>query len=118
MKFLSYLLLSFLFVGCAHAEGATPQGPGMMSNFIMIGLFVAIFYFMLIRPQTKRQKEHQALVSGVQKDDEVVTTGGMLGTVLKVTEQFVVLSVADGIQVTIQKQAIAASLPKGTLKNI
>ena len=90
----------------------------MVSNIVMLVGFLFIFYFMLIRPQTKRAKEHQMLVAKISKDDEVVTTGGLLGRVTKVADQFLIIAVADGIEVTIQRQAVAASLPKGTLKNI
>jgi preprotein translocase subunit YajC len=89
-----------------------------MGNIIMIGGFLAIFYFMLIRPQTKRAKEHQNLIAKLAKEDEVITAGGILGKVVKVAEQFVVIMIADGIEIVIQKQAISAVMPKGTMKNI
>lgn len=97
---------------------APQQGPGMMGNIFLLVGFLLIFYFMLIRPQSKRAKEHQSLVSNIAKDDEVIINGGILGKVQKITEQYFVVSVADGIDITVQKQAISASIPKGTMKNI
>lgn len=114
-------LLALLLVGFstyAHADAAAAQGPGMVSNVVMLAGFLLIFYFMLIRPQTKRAKEHQNLISKIAKDDEVITTGGLVGKVLRVTDQFLVIAIAEGIEVKVQKQAITASLPKGTMKTI
>lgn len=116
MKKVVALVLTLLSpaVFAEQAAGA----PSVMSNVLMLGAFIFLFYFMLIRPQTKKQKEHQNLLSNIAKDDEVVTSGGILGKVVKVTDQFLVVSISDNINVTIQKQAVAASLPKGTIKNI
>lgn len=73
---------------------------------------------MLIRPQSKRAKEHQSLISGVAKEDEVIINGGILGKVQKVSDQFLVIAIAEGIEIKVQRQAISASVPKGTMKNI
>lgn len=113
---LALSLLSFTTVCFADAPAA--QGPGMMGNILMLGGFLFIFYFMLIRPQSKRAKEHQALVSSIAKDDEVIVNGGILGRVTRVTEQFLVVAIADGVEMKVQKQAVSASLPKGTMKSI
>lgn len=107
-----------LFSPVVLADAAAAQGPGMISNIVMLAGFLIIFYFMLIRPQSKRAKQHQSLINNLAKDDEVVTTGGLLGRITKVSDQFIVVSIADGIEVKVQRQAISASLPKGTLKNI
>ena len=97
-------------------DGAT--GPGMISNVLMLGGFLVIFYFMLIRPQSKRAKEHQNLISSIAKDDEIITSGGIIGKVLRITDQFLVVAIADGIEIKVQKQSVVSSLPKGTMKNI
>lgn len=94
------------------------QGPGMIGNVVMIAGFLLIFYFMLIRPQTKRAKEHQSLIASIAKEDEVITAGGILGKVIKVSEQFVIISISEGTEIVVQKQAISGVLPKGTLKAI
>ncbi|GBL54071.1 preprotein translocase subunit YajC [Pseudomonas citronellolis] len=80
--------------------------------------FLVIFYLMIWRPQAKRNKEHKSLLSNLQKGDEVVTSAGIAGKVLKVAEDFVVVEVADNVELKFQKGAIAATLPKGTLKAI
>lgn len=79
---------------------------------------VVIFYFFLIRPQSKRAKEHRELVSALAKGDEVVTTGGILGKVNKVTDDYVVIEIATNMEIKVQKHAISATLPKGTIKSI
>ena len=77
-----------------------------------------LFYLMLWRPQSKRAKEHRELVSGLGKGDEVLTSGGILGKVTNVTDEYVTVEVAEGVQLNLQKSAVAAALPKGTIKSI
>ncbi len=89
----------------------------MISFFMLIALF-AVFYFLLIRPQQKRQKEHKSMVETLSKGDEVVTNGGLLGKVTKVGDSFVTVEVADGLQVRIQRMAVASLMPKGTIKSV
>ena len=84
----------------------------------MLGGFVLILYFLLIRPQNKRRKEHQNLVAGLSKGDEVVTAGGLVGQVTKVEDDFVKVQVNEQNEVRIQKSAVGATLPKGTLKSL
>lgn len=108
----------FSFTTVCFADAAAAQGPGMMGNVLMLGGFLLIFYFMLIRPQSKRAKEHQALISAIAKDDEVIVNGGILGKVTRVTDQFIVVAIADGVEMKVQKSAVSASIPKGTLKSI
>ena len=84
----------------------------------MLGGFVLIFYFLLIRPQNKRRKEHQELVSSLNKGDEVVTAGGVVGTITKVEDDFVKVQVSDQVEMRVQKTAVGATLPKGTLKSL
>jgi preprotein translocase subunit YajC len=97
---------------------ATPGAPGGQFQFaLLMAAFIALFYFMLIRPQQKRAKEHQALVSKLASGDEVVTTGGLLGRVTDVGDTFITLEIADGVRVKVQKVQIAQLMPKGTLKS-
>lgn len=105
------------FIGTAWAQGAaSPQG-GSMGFLLMMGLFFVIFYFMLIRPQSKRAKEHRAMLQALQSGDEVVTAGGILGKVAEVGDNFVTVEVADGVRLKVQKAQISALMPKGTLKS-
>ncbi|WP_304639061.1 preprotein translocase subunit YajC [Pseudomonas sp.] len=98
------------------AEGAAPMGGGFEWIFL-IG-FLVIFYLMIWRPQAKRAKEHKNLIGSLSVGDEVVTGGGILGKVRKVTDEFIVLEVGDGQELKFQKGAVVAALPKGTLKAI
>jgi preprotein translocase subunit YajC len=102
----------------ADAPAADPMGSSALTQVMFLAAFAVIFYFIFIRPQSKRAKEHRSMLTALQKGDEVVTSGGLLGKITKVTEDFFMLSIAEGTEVVIQKQAIAGSLPKGTLKNI
>ena len=88
-----------------------------MSFLPLVILFIA-FYFFLIRPQTRRQKEHQKLVEDLQKGDEVVTSGGLLGRINEVADSYVKIEVAKGVEVKIQRAAVSTILAKGTLKEI
>ncbi len=107
------------FISDAMAEGAAAAGqqgdPGMFGFLPLILIFV-LFYFMLIRPQAKRSKEHKQMVAALSKGDEVVTNGGLLGRAVEVGDSFVSLEIADGVIVKTQRQSIAALLPKGTVK--
>jgi preprotein translocase subunit YajC len=107
-------LLDF-FIASAHAQDATPQG-GLMSFLPLIIIFI-IFYFLLIRPQMKRAKEHRKLVADLAVGDEVVTTGGLLGRISKVGESFLTVEVADNLQIKLQRHAVASVVPKGTIKS-
>ena len=108
-----------LFETTAYAaDAAATGGDAGMINLIMLGGFVLIFYFLLIRPQNKRRKEHQELVTSLSKGDEVVTAGGVVGTITKVEDDFVKVQVSDDVEMRIQKSAIGATLPKGTLKSL
>lgn len=109
--------MSFL-IPVAHAADAAPAPGGDMMSILMLVGFVVVFYLMIWRPQAKRAKEHKNLLGGLQKGDEVVTSGGIAGKVVKVADDFVVIEVSDTVELKIQKMAIAAALPKGTLKAI
>ncbi|WP_416361429.1 preprotein translocase subunit YajC [Marinobacter sp.] len=102
----------------AMAQGAEGQSMGVMGQVIFFAGFILIFYFLIWRPQSKRAKEHKNLMSSLNKGDEVVTSGGMVGRITKVSDDFIVLEVADNIEIRIQKVAVAGALPKGTLKDI
>ena len=103
------------FIASAYAQDAAPQG-GLLSFLPLIVIFV-VFYFLLIRPQMKRAKEHRQLVSALAVGDEVVTTGGLLGKVTNVTDSFITLEVADNVKVKLQKHAVSSVMPKGTIKS-
>ncbi len=85
-----------------------------MSFFIMMGLMFAAFYFLLIRPQNKKQKEHQSLVAGLSVGDEVLTAGGILGKITGVSEHYAVIQISDNTEIKIQKASVSAVVPKGT----
>lgn len=104
------------FIENAWAQGAAPATGGSLSFLIMMGLFFVIFYFMLIRPQSKRAKEHRTMLQALASGDEVVTTGGILGRVTEVGDNFITLEVADGVRLKVQKAQVGALMPKGTLK--
>ncbi|TBU94455.1 preprotein translocase subunit YajC [Phytopseudomonas dryadis] len=107
------------FIPAAYADAAGAAGPaGTGFEWIFLVGFLVIFYLMIWRPQAKRAKEHKSLLGNLQKGDEVVTSGGIAGRVSKVVDDFVVLEVSDTVELKIQKVAIAATLPKGTLKAI
>lgn len=109
--------ISNFFISNAYAEGAA-QPQGSFLDFIpLIGLAV-VFVFFVILPQMKRTKEVKTMLAALQKDDEIVTTGGIMGRVTKVGESYVSLEIAEGVNINIQKSAIQTSLPKGTLKSV
>ncbi len=110
--------MTFLVENAWADAATTNQSGGLLSMLPMIILLVAFMYFMVIRPQSKRAKEHKSLMSNLQVGDEVATIGGVLGTIEKISDSFVVLAVADNSQITIQKGAIATILPRGTIKGI
>ena len=104
------------FISNAYAQAAAAPAPtGVLNIGFMLVLF-GIFYFMLIRPQMKRAKDQRTMIAALAKGDEVLTNGGILGRVNEIADQFVVLEIAANVSVKLQKQAISAVLPKGTLK--
>jgi len=102
------------FISSAYAQDAAPQG-GLLSFLPLIIIFV-VFYFLLIRPQMKRAKEHKALVANLANGDEVVTNGGLLGRVTHVGDSFVTVELAENVSIKLQKHAVASVMPKGTIK--
>tara|TARA_R110001592_G_scaffold91754_3_gene268220 strand:- start:7528 stop:7899 length:372 start_codon:yes stop_codon:yes gene_type:complete len=117
---ISVLLMTAFYSLFSFAEGASviPEGPSAIMQLVFFGGFILIFYFLMWRPQSKRAKEHKNLVTSLSKGDEVITNGGIAGKISKVTEDFITMEVSEGVELKVQKVAIAASLPKGTLKSI
>lgn len=113
-------VLSF-FVSNAYADtaaaAASPQGGGF-SFILMIVIFFGFIYFAIWRPQSKRAKEQQSLLGSLAKGDEIVTIGGLLGRITKLTDQYITLSVSGNVEIVLQKTAVVSVLPKGTLKTI
>ncbi len=108
-----------MFMQSAHAAGNSAAAQGSpLAPLLMMGGFFLICYFLLLRPQQKRQKEHREMVNHLEKGDEVVTSGGLLGKITKITDDFIAISIANGVEIKIQKQAVTSTLPKGTIKAI
>jgi len=104
-------------VNNAWAQGA-PQPGGGASGLIMFVVLIAVFYFILIRPQMKQAKTHKKMVESLAKGDEVVTSGGLLGRISEIGDNFILLEVAKDVQVKVQKHAVSAVMPKGTAKTL
>ena len=104
------------FIQDAWAQAEATPDP--LISFLPLILIFVVFYFFLIRPQNKRQKEHKEMVAALGVGDEVVTAGGVLGKVTEVKDQFVRIEVADGVQLRVQRHTIGAVMPKGTIKSI
>jgi preprotein translocase subunit YajC len=105
-----------VFISNAYAQGAEGAAGGLMS-FLPIILMFVVLYFLMIRPQMKRQKETRAMIEALSKGDEVVTAGGLLGKVTKVNDGYVTLEIAENTEIVIQKSAVSTLLPKGSIKN-
>ena len=103
------------FINNAWAQGAQEQGGGSSLLFMMV-IFFVIFYFLLIRPQQKQAKEQKTMIEGLGKGDEVVTSGGMLGRINKVGDDFISVEIAKDIEIKIQKNSVSNIMPKGTIK--
>ncbi|HEX6002857.1 MAG TPA: preprotein translocase subunit YajC [Burkholderiales bacterium] len=106
-----------MLVTNAWAQGAGAPGGGLES-MLLIGLMFVVLYFLMIRPQMKRAKEHKAMTEALQRGDEVVTAGGVLGRISKINENYVTLEVAANVEIQVQRPSVQLVLPKGTLKNI
>lgn len=114
MKKYLAILLSMLFTSDAFAEGQAAQGSAL-SSILMLVAFFAIVYFLLMRPQMKRNKEQRRMLSEIAKGDEVITTGGIVGKIIKIGENYTELQIAENTIVKIQKNAISTALPKGAI---
>lgn len=109
--------MNLLFPTAYAQEAAAPQ-PSLTYNLVLFGGMFLLFYLILWRPQSKRAKEHRELVEAIGKGDEVMTSGGLLGKVTRVSDDYVAIEVADNVELKIQKSSVAAALPKGTISNI
>lgn len=108
----------FISDAMAEAAPAAAQQPDPLMSFLPLILIFVVMYFLLIRPQVKRQKEHKKMVEALGKGDEVVTQGGLAGRIVKMHDSFLTLEVADGVEVHVQRNTVSTVLPKGTLKEL
>jgi preprotein translocase subunit YajC len=106
--------MDFLIASAMAQDGAAPAGNALV-QFIPLTLIVVIFWFLLIRPQMKRNKQHREMVSSLSTNDEVITSGGILGKITNVGESFISVKLADGLEIKVQKHAVAQVVPKGTI---
>lgn len=113
----SVFILALILPGAQAADSAG-AAANPFGQLIMLAVFIGLMYFLLIRPQTKRQKEHRDLISSLNTGDEVLTSGGMMGKIIEINEQFITLAIANNVEIMLQKPAITGVLPKGTLKNL
>ncbi len=115
-----YLIIGVLvFISNAYAQTTTAADPGIMGSlttFLPLILMFVVMYFLMIRPQQKRQREAKAMMDALAKGDEVATAGGILGRVTKVADTYVTIEIATGTDIVVQKNAVTTLLPKGTLK--
>jgi preprotein translocase subunit YajC len=107
-----------VFISNAYAQtaGAAAGGMSSLTQMLPLVLMFVVLYFIMIRPQMKKQKEHKAMIDALGKGDEVVTGGGLLGRITKVDEQYVSVEIAGNVVVQLQRSAVVQVLPKGTIK--
>ncbi len=114
---MSFFISDAMAEAAGNAAGSAAQSPDpLMSLILPIGL-VVLFYFFLIRPQSKRQKEHRKMVDDLQKGEEVLTSGGILGKITNINDNFVSLEISKDVSLQIQKSAVQTIMPKGTIKD-
>jgi len=109
--------MSFL-IATAYAEGGAAATTPSIVDFLPLIILFVVFYFLLIRPQTKRVKEHKSLVDHLAKGDEIVTNGGIIGRIVDLGDNFIEIEIADNTAVKVQRQAISAVMPKGTMDTL
>ena len=107
-----------MLISEAWAQGAAPAADGGLLSMLPIVLMFVLLYFIMIRPQMKRAKEHRAMVEALQKGDEVVAAGGLVGRVSKMGDSYLTLQVAQGVEVQVQRASVQLVLPKGSIKSI
>ncbi|MEM7465831.1 MAG: preprotein translocase subunit YajC [Pseudomonadota bacterium] len=107
--------MNFLISDALAQTAGGPAEPGM-STFLIMLIPIVVLYFLMIRPQMKRQKDHQKMVEALSKGDEAVTNGGVLGKIVEVGDSFITLEISKNIEIKVQRHAIAAVMPKGTIK--
>ena len=110
--------MNFLFSVANAQEAGQAQQPSFVYNLLLFGGMFFLFWLILWRPQSKRAKEHRDLVSSISKGDEVMTSGGVMGKVNKVSEDYIAVEGGEGVELKLQKSSVAATLPKGTIKEI
>ena len=110
------MFISEAFAQAAPAATATDSPFGNLGTMLPLVLMFVVLYFVMIRPQMKRQKEHKTMIDALAKSDEVVTSGGLLGKITKIGESFVAIEIANGVEIQVQRSAIVQVLPKGTVK--
>jgi len=110
------VLISSAFAQAAPAAAGGGDMMSTLTGMLPLVLMFVVLYFIMIRPQMKRQKEHRAMVEAIAKGDEVVVGGGMLGKVSRVAEQYLHVEIAQGVEVQVQRSAVVQVLPKGTIK--
>jgi preprotein translocase subunit YajC len=107
-----------MLISPVWAQGAGGAAGGGYESLILIVLMFGVLYFLMIRPQMKRAKEHKTMIEALQKGDEVIAAGGVLGRVTRINENYVTLEVSSNVEIQIQRSAVQLVLPKGTIKNI
>jgi preprotein translocase subunit YajC len=105
-----------MLISPAYAQSGAAGGG--FESMILILLMFGVLYFMMIRPQMKRAKEQKAMIEALQKGDEVITAGGLLGRITRISEGYITLEIANNVEVQVQRPAISLVLPKGTIKNL
>lgn len=107
-----------MFISHAYAQAAGGMPGGDLMQFLPMVAIVVVFYFLLIRPQQKRAKEAKAMLAALQKGDEVITGGGVVGKISKLTDAYATVEVAPNVEITVQRSAVTLLLPKGTIKGL
>ena len=106
-----------MFISSAYAQAAAPTSTqGTLMSILPVALMFVVLYFVMVRPQMKKAKEHKAMVEALAKGDEVVTAGGFLGKIAQIGETYIGVELADGVEVQMQRSAVVQVLPKGTIK--
>ena len=111
-------MFDLLFPLANATDAAAPQGSPLPLDLFIIIAFALVFYLIVWRPQSKRNKEHKELVAGLEKGDEIIAGGGLVGKIIKVEDQFIVIEAGTGVELKLQRSAVVQALPKGTIKSI
>ena len=106
-----------MLISPAYAQAASPGGGDFFISLLPLILIFAVFYFLLIRPQQRKVKEHRALVDSLKRGDQVLTSGGIFGKITKVGESFITVELGDNVQIKVQRHAVTSVMPKGTMKS-
>ena len=106
-----------MIISPAFAQAAPAGGDAGLMSFLPIILMFVLLYFLMIRPQMKRAKEHKTMVDALQKGDEIITAGGVLGKITRVGESYVSVEISNNVEIQVQRAAVQTVLPKGSIKN-